>query len=362
MTFPRQSPNNQKNLMLAGVFIVGIVIILFAFSLVLSPGTAGGGGGGESLATTLGIGNTTGGNSIIMNELGDVISFTRTNDIDIDALAQSLAAAHAQLPDLAGTTDQFVFEDVDQTLTNKILTSPVIDTPNITTATITGTTTFSDQNITNVGDIILDSLTADDGATITVNDNVDMTNSDLNNIGDASTDITSTLARFGVPNEIELNGGGVSNTTTIAGIDDGKVSILAESWDLSDASWQSIFEIVIGNNSCGGIIDFTWFITNTSAGENNGGTLQMVFARRTNNSTLLSIFNQVQTTVIHVGSSMVPTFATTLTGGATSDPQDLNFWVTVNNGNNTNMNIMFKAELTSIDSDGNSCDIVMQTY
>lgn len=361
MTSPRNRNTRQNNqLTMFGIFGVAVVLLLLAFAMVMRSASPG--GGGESLGTTLAIGNESGGTSIIMNELGDVISFTRgSGDVDIDALAQSLAAAHAQLPDLAGTTDQFVFEDVDQTLTNKTLTSPVIDTPNITTATITGTTTFSDQNITNVGDISLDSITAD-GAGITINDDVDMAGNDLNNIGDASTDITSTLARFGVPTEIELNGGGVSNTTTIAGIDDGKVSVLVEEWNLSDASWQSIFEIVIGNNSCAGIVDFSYIITNTSAGETNGGTLQMVFARRSSNSTINAIYNHNQQTVIHVGSSMVPTFATTLTGGATADPQDLNFWVTVNNGNNTDMNIMFKAEMTSVDADGNSCDMVMQPY
>ena len=372
-----QQGNNNTVMVLAGV--AGIAVLLMLGMVIVFKGDTL---PGQSLAATLGYGNTTQGNSIIMNENGDVVSFTRgSGNVDIDALAQSLAAAHAQLPDLGGATDQFVFEDVAQILTNKTLTSPVIDTPTISsgtisgstltspiinnptinTATISGTTTFSDQNITNVGDIALDSITAD-GASIIINDDVDMSSNDLTNIGDASTDITSTLARFGVPNEIELNAGGVVTTYTQAGIDDGKVSVLIEEWSLSDASWQSIFEIVIGNNSCAGIIDFSYIITNVSAGETNGGTLQMVFARRTSNNTKNTIYNHNQTTVIHVGSSMVPTFATTLTGGATSDPQDLNFWVTVNNGNNTNMNMMFKAEMTSVDADGNSCDMVMQPY
>lgn len=360
MTLRNRSQQGNNNSLVIFGGIAGVVLLLIVGLAIAFKGE-GGSGIVEPLSTTLTAGNTSGGNSIIMNENGDVISFIRTNDIDIDALVQSLAVAHAQLPDLLGTTDQFVFEDLSQTLINKVLTSPIINTPNIVTATISGTTTFSDQNITNVGDIILDSITAD-GSTIIINNDIDMSNSDLNNIGDASTDITSTLARFGVPIEIELNVGGVYQTTTQGGIDDGKVSVLAEEWSLTDATFQSLFQIVIGNSSCGGTIDFTWYVVNVNAGESNGGTLQMVFARRSNNSTKNNIFNQVSSTVIHVGSFMTPTFATTLSGGATSDPQDLNFWVYVDNGNNTNMNIMFKAELTSTDADGSACDIVMESF
>jgi len=84
------------------------------------------GGGGADLATVLGIGNTTGGNNIVMSGAGDTLNYTRTQTLVIDALTQTTGTGTAQVPDLAGTTDQFVLEDVSATLTSKSLTSPTI--------------------------------------------------------------------------------------------------------------------------------------------------------------------------------------------------------------------------------------------
>ena len=76
-----------------------------------------------ALSVVLAIGNTTGGNDIVFSGAGDVIEFTRTNTLVVDSLAQTVGTGTAQIPDLANTTDQFVLEDVTQTLSNKTFTS-----------------------------------------------------------------------------------------------------------------------------------------------------------------------------------------------------------------------------------------------
>ena len=87
------------------------------------------------LATVLTAGNTTGGTDIDITS-GDVITFLRGTDVNLDVVTQTTGVGTAQIPDLGGATDQFVMEDVTQTVTNKIGTA----TTNAFRATELGTT------------------------------------------------------------------------------------------------------------------------------------------------------------------------------------------------------------------------------
>lgn len=60
----------------------------------------------------------------------NIIMNTSTGSVTIEALSGS---GVAQIPDLGGNTDQFVFEDLAQTLTNKILTNACLTDPKIDT-------------------------------------------------------------------------------------------------------------------------------------------------------------------------------------------------------------------------------------
>jgi hypothetical protein len=88
-----------------------------------------------TLAAVLASGNVTGGTDIDVNgtdiidmtTAANVLRFSRTLAVDVDALTQTTGAGVAQIPDLGGTTDQFVMEDVAQTLTNKTFTLPEIN-------------------------------------------------------------------------------------------------------------------------------------------------------------------------------------------------------------------------------------------
>ncbi len=79
------------------------------------------GGGAQDLAGVLSTGNTSGGTNIVLSGAGDTLNYLRTLSLVIDALTQTVGTGTAQIPNLGGATDQFVFEDVTQTLFNKTL-------------------------------------------------------------------------------------------------------------------------------------------------------------------------------------------------------------------------------------------------
>jgi len=83
------------------------------------------GGGGESLAATLALGNTSGGNNIVMSGGSDTLQFTRTNNLIIDSATIATANRTVTIPD-PGAADSFVLLGLAQTLTNKTLTTPTI--------------------------------------------------------------------------------------------------------------------------------------------------------------------------------------------------------------------------------------------
>lgn len=76
----------------------------------------------QGLTSVLNNDHTTSGNDITFSVVGDELRFSRGQTTSIDVNAQTVGSGEAQVPDLAGTTDQFVLEDLAQTLTNKTIT------------------------------------------------------------------------------------------------------------------------------------------------------------------------------------------------------------------------------------------------
>jgi len=109
--------------------------------------------GGDDLATVLGVGNTTGGNDIVMSGGTDTLNFIRTNNLILDAATIATADRTVTFPDPGGA-DSVVYLALAQTLTNKTLTAPIIST-----ISNTGTLTLPTSTDTLVGRATTDTLT-----------------------------------------------------------------------------------------------------------------------------------------------------------------------------------------------------------
>lgn len=119
--------------------------------------------GGETLAQTLVIGNTTGGNDIIMSS-ADTLNFSRTNTLILDAATVTTTNRTVTFPD-PGADDSVVYLALTQTLTNKTLT-----TPTITNATLSLDDTATASTLSLVSTSATPALTADRSLTFNVKD------------------------------------------------------------------------------------------------------------------------------------------------------------------------------------------------
>jgi len=93
-------------------------------------------GGVDDLSTVLTNDNQTGDHDLVMSGGSDTLNFDRGNMISISANTQSVGAATASLPDLAGVSDIVLMENISQILTKKTGT----DTTNAFRGTELGTT------------------------------------------------------------------------------------------------------------------------------------------------------------------------------------------------------------------------------
>lgn len=202
-------------------------------------------GGGEALAATLGIGNTTGGNNIVMSGATDSIDFTRTQLLVLDALTQTVGTGIAQVPDLANTTDQFVLEDVTQVITNKTIN------------TASNTITVGEGDISDLG--TLAAMVADNLSVFAVTTSAQLAGVITNETGTGllvyATDPILTTPNLGTPSAGTLtNADGLpivgGTTGTLTEIRGGTGTATYTTGDIlySDAS-NSLAKLPIGTNT-----------------------------------------------------------------------------------------------------------------
>ena len=79
--------------------------------------------GAQLLSSVLAIGNTTGGNNIVISNASDTIDFIRTNILTFNVATQSIGSATTTIPDLGGVSGDIVIINTAQTLTNKTITA-----------------------------------------------------------------------------------------------------------------------------------------------------------------------------------------------------------------------------------------------
>jgi len=120
-------------------------------------------GSAAALSAVLAVGNTTGGNDIVMSGASDTLNFTRTNNLILDAATIATADRTVTFPDPGGA-DNVVYEALAQTLTNKTLTAP----------TLNAVPTFSLDDTDSAFNLVIQSTstitTADKTLTLDVND------------------------------------------------------------------------------------------------------------------------------------------------------------------------------------------------
>jgi len=164
-------------------------------------------------------------------------------------------------------------------------------------ATFTGTTSFSDGNITNVGNIALDSLTAD-GSAITITGNT--------TFADGSFDFN--IASHDTSNGLKLGGTLVTATAAELNIMDGVTSTAAElnildgvtatatELNLIDGVTSTTAELNLVDGSTAGTIVNSKAVIYSSGGQVNGTTLAIAGTAITSTAAELNILDGVTST------------------------------------------------------------------
>ena len=164
-------------------------------------------------------------------------------------------------------------------------------------ATFTGTTSFSDGNITNVGNIALDSLTAD-GSTITITGNTtfadgaydfDIASHDTSNgLKLGGTLVTATAAELNILD-------GVTSTAAELNILDGVTSTAAE-LNILDGVTSTATELNLVDGSVAGTIVNSKAVVYSSGGQVNATTLAIAGTAITSTAAELNILDGVTST------------------------------------------------------------------
>ena len=164
-------------------------------------------------------------------------------------------------------------------------------------ATFTGTTSFSDGNITNVGNIALDSLTAD-GSTITITGNTtfadgaydfDIASHDTSNgLKLGGTLVTATAAELNIMD-------GVTATASELNILDG-VTATATELNLIDGVTSTTAELNLVDGSAAGTIVNSKAVIYSSAGQVNATSLAIAGTAITSTAAELNILDGVTST------------------------------------------------------------------